>query len=124
MKQMMKSHMIQWPNESDRNNEVCRSLNRWMWAGVIQKGFNAKVGFRPGRTFIGGKGILGRETTEVRMSIIQWSVGTNQRQMEVTENLAKKGTCQELAIIQALGNEGLPVDNFQLVMACELPLSW
>lgn len=58
------------------------------------------------------------------MSIIQWSVGTNQRQIEVNENLAKKGTCQELAGIQALGNEVLPVDNFQLVMACELPLSW
>lgn len=62
--------------------------------------------------------------TQVRMSIIQQSVGTNQRYIEVGEIVARKGTHQEIAIIQALGNEGLPVDSFKLLMACELPLSW
>jgi hypothetical protein len=61
---------------SDGDNEVCRSLDRLMWAGVVQKGF---IGFSLGRTFIEGKNILDRETkdTEVRMSIICWTVGTN-----------------------------------------------
>lgn len=35
--------------------------------------------------------------------------------------LARRGTSQEtVARIQTLRNEGLPVDNFKLLMACEL----
>lgn len=35
--------------------------------------------------------------------------------------LARKGTCQEtVARFQTLGNEGLPVDHFKLLIACEL----
>lgn len=51
-------------------------------------------------------------------------MGTNQRYIEAGEIVARKGTRQAIAIIQALGNEGLPVDNFKLLMACELLLSW
>lgn len=37
------------------------------------------------------------------------------------ENLARKEIWQELVVIQALGNDGLPVDNFKLVMALWIP---
>ena len=41
------------------------------------------------------------------------------------EILARKEMHQDtVAIIQAFGNESLPVDNFRLLMACELALSW
>lgn len=48
--------------------------------------------------------------------------GYQSRQTERTE--PERGPMRRLALIQVLGNEGVPVNNFKLLVACELPLSW